>query len=226
MAKMKRILLMVVTAVMTTSALAQIPDKVKEVMRKSDEKMASYNTAAGTVIEGTVKMKVSIISFNGPLKMYAKNKKFFATLSMNAMKEIGINVDVGFDGEQKWEYRTVTGDESKKKDTLRITKTRDAKNTFGPKTHYDKDYKKATMKEVGRYYEITFSGPLKKGTPKKSSIKIDKENYLVREYSVDENVGPYTAKMTVTLTKITKGCSDNWLKLDMNRYKNAVVVRK
>ena len=33
-------------------------------------------------------------------------------------------------------------------------------------------------------------------------------------------------KFTMTVTKITKGCSDNWFKLDMNRYKNAVVVRK
>ena len=223
---MKKVLLMAITAVMATCALAQIPSNVKEVLRKSDEKMASYNTATGAVIEGTVKMKVSIISFNGPLKIYAKDKKFFATLSMNAMKEIGIKMDIGFDGEQKWEYHTVTDDESKEKDTLMITKTQDAKNIFGPQNRYDKEYKKATMKEVGRYYEITFSGPLKKDIPKKSTIKIDKENYLMREYSIDENVGSFTAKMTVTITKITKGCSDNWLKLDMNRYKNAVVVRK
>ena len=223
---MKKILLMVVAAVMATSAVAQIPDNVKEVLRKSDAKMASYNTAEGTLIEGTVKMKVSVISMSGPLKIYAKDKKFFATLSMNAMKEFGINLDLGFDGEQKWEYNTVTGDESKKKDTLRITKTRDAINIFGPRNNYTKEYKKAKMKEVGRYYESTFSGPLKKDKPKNSTVKIDKENYLVREYSVDENVGPFTAKMTMTITKITKGCSDNRLKLDMNRYKNAVVVRK
>lgn len=223
---MKKAVLMVVVALMATSALAQIPDKVKEVLRKCDEKMASYNTAAGAMIEGTVKMKVAIISFNGPIKIYRKGNKFFATLSMKALKEVGINVDTGFDGEQEWEYHTVTGTESKDKDTLKITKTHNAKNAFGPKNNYIKDYRKAKMKEVGRYYEITFSGPLKKDISKKATIKIDKESYLMREYSVDEDLGPYTAKLTITTTKITKGCSDNWLKLDMNRYKNVVVVRK
>ena len=220
---MKKILLMVVVAVMATNAMAQIPDNVKEVLRKCEAKMESYNTAAGAIIEGTVKMKVSIVSFSGPMN---KDKKFFASFSMNAMKEIGINVDMGFDGEQMWEYKTVTGGDSTDKDTLKITRTRDAKNDFALKTNYDKVYKKAKMKEVGRYYEITFSGPLKKDISKKTTIKIDKEKYLMREYSVDKAVRPFTAKLTLTITKITKGCSDNWLKLDMNRYKNAVVVRK
>ena len=223
---MKKILLIVVAAVMATSGLAQIPDNVKEVLKKSDEKMTTYNTAAGAVIEGTMKLKVSILSASGPMKMYAKDNKFFANMFVDIMKEIGIRLEMGFDGEQKWEYRSVTGRESKDKDTLRITKTRDAKNVFGPKNDYDKEYKKAKMKEVGRYYEITFSGPLKKDIPKKATIKIDKESYLMREYSINEPVGPFTGKITMTITKITKGCSDNWLKLDMNRYKNAVVDRR
>ena len=223
---MKKILLMVVVAVMATSALAQIPDNVKEVLRKCDEKMESYKSAAGVQIEGTVKMKISIISASGPMKMYIKGNKFFANMSMNLIEDVGIRLDVGFDGVQKWEYRTVSGDDSRKKDTLRITRTNEAKNTFGPKSDYTKEYKKAKMKVDGRYYEITFSGPLKKDVPKKAVVKIDNQNYLMREYSVDENVGSFTGKITMTITKITKGCSDNFLKLDMSRYKNAVVVRK
>ena len=94
------------------------------------------------------------------------------------------------------------------------------------KTDYDKDYGKAKMKEVGRYYEITFSEPKRKDLSKKATIKIDKENYLLHEYSVVQDIGIFTGTITITFTKITKGCSDNWLKLDMNRYKNAIVVRK
>ena len=67
---------------------------------------------------------------------------------------------------------------------------------------------------------------MKKDVPKKASIKIDKESYLLREFSVDEDMGGFTGKVTLTIMKITKGCSDNWFKLDMNRYKNAVVVRR
>lgn len=220
----RKLMMLFAVIMMTASTMAQIPADVKEVVRKCDEKMASYNNG-GMMIDGTVKMKVSILSFNGTLKMYGKNKKFFANLSIKAMKKIGINMEMGFDGEQEWVYKTVTDDDPKDKDTLTITKTREAENAFGPRTGYDKEYKKAKMKVIGRYYEITFSGPLKKGISKKTTIKIDKENYLMREYSVNEDIGPFTGKITMTITKITKGCSDNWLKLDMNRYKNAVIVR-
>jgi hypothetical protein len=48
----------------------------------------------------------------------------------------------------------------------------------------------------------------------------------MREYSVEQKMGMFTGTMTITVTKITKGCNDKWVKLDMNRYKNAVVVQK
>ena len=89
-----------------------------------------------------------------------------------------------------------------------------------------KEYSKAKMKENGRYYEITFSGTKKKDVSKKTTIKIDKENCLLREFSIDEDVANFAGKITMTITKITKGCSDNWFKLDMNRYKNAALVRR
>ena len=41
-----------------------------------------------------------------------------------------------------------------------------------------------------------------------------------------EDVDGFSGKITMTITKITKGCSDNWFILDKNRYKNAVVVRR
>ena len=81
---------------------------------------------------------------------------------------------------------------------------------------------KASMKESGLYYVITFSAPLKKDLPKKTTTKIAKDTYYLREYIMSKGMG----KITMTITKVTKGCSDNWFKLDMNRYKGAVVVRK
>lgn len=49
---MKKIIVMFVVAMMaTTSALAQFPDNVKEVLKKCDEKMTSYNTDAGVVFD-------------------------------------------------------------------------------------------------------------------------------------------------------------------------------
>ena len=133
---------MVVAAMMvTTSALAQFPDNVKEVLKKCNEKMASYKSDAGVVLDMNMKAKVSILSVNGTVKSYVKNKKFFNVMSMKLLNK-SLNTEIGCDGEQKWTY--------------------------------------------------------------KGSIDEGKKDSLI----------------------ITKGCSDNWFKLDMDRYKNAVVVRR
>ena len=188
--------------------MAQIPAEVKEVLKKCEDKMASYNTPAGSMIDANIKMKVSVISLSGPIKMGMKGDKYFTTLSMYAMKKEMMKIELGFDGAQKF------------------TRTQSSKNSLGVKIDYAKDYRKAKMKVSGRYYEITFSGPLRKGISKKATIKIDKESYLMREYSVNENLVGHSAQFTVTITKLTRGCPDSWLKLDMNRYKNAKVVRR
>ena len=78
------------------------------------------------------------------------------------------------------------------------------------------------MKEKGLYYVIDFSDRIDPEAPKKMTVKIAKNNYNLREVVMNDK-GP---NVTLTVTKITHGCSDKWFKLDMNRYKNAVVVRK
>ena len=218
----KKLIILIVTALVATSAMAQIPANVREVLKKSNEKMATYNTPAGVSFDATLKMKVSILSLNGTMKVFSKNKKFFTTISMKALKDMEIKIELGFDGEQEWTYESILGE----KDSLKITKTKDAFNDYGMRTDYEKDYNKAKMKETDQYYEITFSGPKRKDVSKKASVKIAKNTYLLREYSVDEDMGAFTGKMIITINKITKGCSDNWLKLDMNRYKKAKVVRQ
>jgi hypothetical protein len=55
---MKKILFLVVAAMMvTTSALAQFPDNVKEVLKKCDEKMTSYNSDADDLTMLAIKYK-------------------------------------------------------------------------------------------------------------------------------------------------------------------------
>ena len=109
------------------------------------------------------------------------------------------------------------------RDTLTITKTSKAKNNdCNIDFDFEKMYKSAKMKEKGLYYEISFSDRIDPEAPKKMSVKIAKSNYNMREVSFSE--GP--ARITLTVTKITIGARDSMFKLDMNRYKNAVVVRK
>ena len=169
---MKKIILMFVVIMMTTmSALAQFPNHVREVMKKCDAKMATYNDGTGVVLDGTLKMKVSVLSLKGTMKSYVKDSKYFNILSMNAMGKEMLKMEMGFDGEQQWVYTVSDGS----KDSLEITKTKAAKNEYGMKSDYDKEYSKAKMKEVGRYYEISFSGPKKKDIPKKAKIKVNEE---------------------------------------------------
>ena len=54
---MKKICFVIVAVMMTTvGALAQIPSNVQEVMDKCNAKMSSYNSGAGFVLDGTLKM--------------------------------------------------------------------------------------------------------------------------------------------------------------------------
>jgi hypothetical protein len=216
---MKRFLVMAVVAMMATmSAMAQFPENVKEVLKKCDEKM---DYPSGMVIDMTLKVKVAILSMNGTLKVYSKGDKNFTVMTMKAMgKEI--STEYGFDGQQEWDYEPASS--KKEKDSLIITKTtKPQNNDYDINMDYEKDYRTAKMKDKGLYYEIDFANRINKDAPKKLTIKIAKDTYYLREIKMPAgSIG----SATMTVTKVTKGCSDNWFKLDMNRYKNAVVVRR
>ena len=209
---------MVAVALMTAiSANAQFPANIKAVLDKCDEKM---DTPSGLVMDITLKMKMLVFSGSGTMKWYMKGDKSFMTMNMKAMGH-EMKEESGFDGKQEWEYHTAT--DKNERDSLIITNTSVAKNNdYGMNIDYEKSYKKAKMKEKGLYYEIDFSDRIDPELPKKMSVKIAKDTYYLREVSTSVSV----AKVTMTVTKVTKGCSDNWFKIDMNRYKNAVVVRK
>jgi hypothetical protein len=209
---------MAAVAMMTAINIhAQIPANIKQVLDKCDEKMSN---PSGLVMDITLKMKMLIFSGNGTMKWYMKGDKSFMVMTMKALGQ-EMREESGFDGLQEWQYTTASS--KKEKDSLIITKTTVAKNNdYGINIDYEKSYKKAKMKEKGLYYEIDFSDRIDPELPKKMSVKIAKDSYFLREISTSVSA----AKVTMTVTKITKGCSDNWFKLDMNRYKNAVVVRK
>lgn len=199
------------------SANAQFPANIKAVLDKCDEKMLP---PSGLVMDISVKMKMLVFSGSGTMKWYMKGDKSFMTMNMKVMGH-EMKEESGFDGKQEWEYHTAT--DKKERDSLIITKTSVAKNNdYGVNIDYEKSYKTAKMKEKGHYYIIDFSDRIDPELPKKMTIKIAKDSYYLREITTSVSV----AKITMTVTKVTKGCSDNWFKLDMNRYKNAVVVRK
>ena len=161
-----------------------------------------------------------IASMNGTMKMYKKGDKSFSVMQMKVMGH-DIYHETGFDGMQMWKYSKATDEDER--DTLTIIKgPKKSKEKFSVNMGLDKEYKKAKLKTTDKFYEITFTGPLNKDTPKKSIIRIVKDTYMLHQYETKVSI----ASMKMTVTKIKLGVSDNVFVFDPKKYPNAVVVRK
>ena len=214
----KKILVMVAVAIMTAmSVQAQIPAEVKDILKKCGEK---NHYSGGTEIEMKLHVGAVIASMNGTIKMCTKGDKSFSVMKMKALGH-EIYTETGFDGTQTWRYSKAADEEER--DTLIITKgALKKKEEFSVNMGLDKEYKKAKLKTTDKFYEITFTGPLKKDMPKKSIIRIVKDTYMLHQYETKVSI----ASMKMTVTKIKLGVSDNVFVFDPKKYPNAVVVRK
>ena len=205
----------------TMSALAQIDPRATEIMRKCEEVMSN---PAGLEMTMTVEARMVIKLTGMTVTVAEKSGKSRATMVMKILgKEV--RTEEGFDGMQEWSYRHIDLKKKGKevKDTLTIKKaTKKSESDYDIDLSVDKDYKTATVKVVGRYYELTFTNPVKKDDPKKMVVKIDKDKYYFREMKAKQG----GMSMTMTVTKIKIGVSDDVFKFDPKNYPNAVVVRK
>ena len=209
---------MVAVAIMTAmSVQAQIPAEVKDILKKCSEK---NQHSGGTEIEMKLHVGAVIASMNGTMKMYRKGDKSFSVMKMKALGH-EIYHETGFDGTQSWNYSKASDEDER--DTLIITKgAQKKKDKFSINMGLDKEYKKAKLKTTDKFYEITFTEPLKKDMPKKSIIRIVKDTYMLHQYETKVSI----ASMKMTVTKIKLGVSDNVFVFDPKKYPNAVVVRK
>ena len=220
--KQTRILMLAATLVCgTMTALAQIDPQVTEIMRKCEKVMSNPAGLEMTMsIEARMVIKLSGITAT----VSEKNGKSKATM---VMKVLGreVKTEEGFDGTQEWSYRHIDLKKKGKevKDTLTIKKTaKKSKSDYDIDFSVDKEYKTATVKVSGRYYELTFTNPIKKDDPKKMVVKIDKDKYYFREMKAKQS----GVSMTMTVTKIKFGVSDDVFKFDPKNYPNAIIVRK
>ena len=211
---------MAVVAMMATVIVhAQIDPKVIEVLKKSQEKMSNPH---GTEIEMTVEVTLLVKLTGMKIKCAEKNNKIRMFLESKVLGQ-EMTVESGFDGQQEWEFMHSKDDGKARRDTLTIKKTtQKPKNENTIDFGIYKEYKTAKMKLDGRYYEITLTKPIKKDSPSKVVMKIDKDKYYFREMKTKVK----GVTMTMTLTKIKIGVSDDVFKLDLKKYPNAVVVRK
>jgi outer membrane lipoprotein-sorting protein len=209
--------MMMLLLVLSIGVQAQIPEEVKDIMKKSAEKFKNDN---GLEIDMKMHLGAVIISMDGTMKVCKKGDKSFSVLSMK-VKGHEMYRETGYDGTQTWSYeKAVDKDE---RDTLTITKgAQKKKEKFSVDMGLDKEYKKAKLKTTDKFYEITFTGPLTKDTPKKSIVRIVKDTYMLHQYETKVSI----ASMKLTVTKIKLGLSDNVFTFDPKKYPNAVVVRK
>ena len=222
---MRRLTKMIMAAILmicgSMSAQAQIDPQATEIMRKCEKVMSN---PAGMEMTMTVEARM-VVKLSGMTATVAmKNEKSKATV---VMKVLGreIRMDEGFDGTQEWSYRHIDLKKKGKevKDTLTIKKSaKKSESNYDIDFNIDKDYKTATVKVSGRYYELTFTNPVKKDDPKKVVVKIDKDKYYFREMKAKQS----GVSMTMTVTKIKLGVSDDIFKFDPKNYPNAVIVRK
>ena len=213
---MKQILILLLLQ-LCVAVQAQIPEEVKDIMKKSAEKFKNDN---GLELDMKLHVGAVIMSMDGTMKVCKKGDKSFSVLSMK-VKGHEMYRETGYDGTQTWSYEKAVDEEER--DTLTITKgAQKKKEKFSVDMGLDKEYKKAKLKITDKFYEITFTGPLKKDTPKKSIIRIVKDTYMLHQYETKVSI----ASMKMTVTKIKLGLSDNVFFFNPKKYPNAVVVRK
>lgn len=214
---MKKHFLVLLLMLMGIGVQAQIPAEVKDILKKCGEKNHHEGGA-----ELDIKMDVGMVLFSlkGTMKVWSKGDKSFSTVRLS-FRDHEMYSEKGFDGTQEWKY-TKASDEGER-DTLVITrKTQKSKGKYDVELNMDKDYKKAKLKTTAKFYEITFTDPLKKDSPRKTIVRIVKDTYMLHQ--IETKVSVATAKMT--LTKVKFGVSDNVFELDLKKYPNAVIVRK
>lgn len=213
---MKQILILLLLQ-LCVAVQAQIPEEVRDIMKKSAEKFKNDN---GLELDMKLHVGAVIMSMDGTMKVCKKGDKSFSVLSMK-VKGHEMYREMGYDGTQTWSYEKAVDEEER--DTLTITKgAQKKKEKFSVDMGLDKEYKKAKLKITDKLYEITFTGPLKKDTPKKSIIRIVKDTYMLHQYETKVSI----ASMKMTVTKIKLGLSDNVFFFNPKKYPNAVVVRK
>lgn len=205
----QRILLLLFFALVSNTVTAQISNEIREITKKCEEKM---NNPAGMDID----MDIKVLMVKMHVRAISKGEKEFMTASAKLLGK-SMTMEMGFDGQQEWEYDSTT-------DSLIIKKTK-TKSNKDEDLDFDlaSKYKTAKMKVKNGRYEITFTDPIKKDGPSKAIMKINQSNYYLSEMQMGSGLKSVTFK----INKIKVGSvSDAVFVLDINKYPNAKVARR
>ena len=209
---MRKAILFVVAMLLGAAGVrAQIPAEVTAVMDKCRTAMENPN---GLEYEMDIKAGIGPLAMKMRMVVASKGKMSRTSFSTRVLGN-DIVVENGFDGTDTWENEgdtiTITRGDHRKKD----------KNVLS--TDFDKRYRKAKMKEKDGFYVITFSEPIDKDSEAKSvTVKVSKKNHAMQEMKTSAK----GASVTMTVTKIRVGLKDEYFKVDLGKFPNAVVIKK
>lgn len=194
---------------------AQIPSEVTAVMTKCRTAMENPN---GLEYEMDIKAGIGPVAMKMHMVVAEKGKMSRVLFSTRVLGQ-DVVTENGFDGTDTWEI-----DRSAKADTITFTRgdhRKKDKNVLS--TDFDKRYRKAKMKEKDGFYVITFSEPIDKDSEAKSvTVKVSKKNHAMQEMKTSAK----GASVTMTVTKIRVGLKDEYFKVDLGKFPNAVVIKK
>ena len=214
---MKKIVMVAVAIMTAISVQAQIPAEVKTILQKCGE--TNHHTG-GCELDIKLHVGAVIASMDGTMKICKKGDKSFSVVQFKVLGHEIYN-ETGFDGTQWWKYSKATDEDER--DSLIVMKgPKKDKEKYSVDLGMDMEYKNAKLKTTDKFYEITFTGPLSKDTPKKTIMRIVKDTYRLHQLETKVSI----ASMKMTVTRIKYGVSDNVFVFDPKKYPNAVVVRK
>jgi hypothetical protein len=207
----KAILFVVAMLLGAVGVRAQIPAEVTAVMDKCRASMVNPN---GLEYEMDIKAGVGPVAMKMHMVVAEKGKMSRTIFSTRVLGN-DIVVENGFDGTDTWENEG---------DTITITRgDHRKKNKNVLSTDFDKRYRKAKMKEKDGYYVITFTEPKDKDNEAKSvTTWLSMKSCMMQELKTTAK----GASVTMKVTKIRTGLKDDYFKVDLGKFPNAVVIKK
>ena len=222
---MKKSIMTLMLAVVAMLPLqAQIDSKVKDVVQKCVKAMQN---PAG--LEYNMDFKVGMGEVDMMSCHIVASSKGKLSKALVTAKVFGIEAksETGFDGTDEWEWSHTPSlglDDTEKKDTVIVQKAVERK-----KSPMDLDldildkYRKATMKTDADCYVITLSEPVEqeKALPNEIFVTVSKNTYYLRKLSMEQE----GTSITMTVTDVRTGLTDEYFRFDPQRYPDAVVIR-
>lgn len=213
---MRKAILFVVAMLLGAAGVrAQIPAEVTAVMDKCRASMVNPN---GLEYEMDIKAGVGPVAMKMHMVVAEKGKMSRVLFSTRVLGQ-DVVTENGFDGTDTWEI-----DRSAKADTITFTRgdhRKKDKNVLS--TDFDKRYRKAKMKEKDGYYVITFTEPKDKDNEAKSvTTWLSMKSCMMQELKTTAK----GASVTMKVTKIRTGLKDDYFKVDLGKFPNAVVIKK